>query len=164
MSSKNSKICWKMLFTMHTECYIVGGFNLHLYTPSATTTTFNDILASFDTKQDVNFLKHIHDHWLDILITRSSCKVIQTPTVADGSLDHNTVIADLKVPIATAVSTHSVFYTAIHSINIASFVTDIITSDLVIHPKEHVSDLHKQYRQILETLLDKHGPIKSKYV
>ena len=150
--------------TMHTEFYIVGDFNLHLDTPSATTTTFNDILASFDTKQHVNFPTHIHGHWLDILITRSSCKNIQTPTVVDGLSDHNTVIADLKVPIAPAVSKHNMFYRAIHSINIASFMTDIITSDLVTHPKEHISDLYKQYRQILKTLLDKHAPAKSKSV
>ena len=43
-------------------------------------------------------------------------------------------------------------------------MTDIITSDLVTHPKEHVSDLYKQYRQILKTLLDKHAPIKFKFV
>ena len=116
--------------TMHTEFCIVGDFNLHVDTPSATTTT-----ASFDTKQHVNFLTHIHEHWLDILITRSSCKNIQTPTVADGLSDHNTVIADLTVPIAPAVSKHNVLYRAIHSNNIASFMTDIITSDLVTHPK-----------------------------
>ena len=141
---------------------IVGDFNLHLDTPSATTTTFNDILASFDTKQHVNFPTDIHGHWLDILIIRSSCKHFQTPTVADGLSDHNKVIAYLKVPIAPVVSKHNVFYRAIHSINIASFMTDIITSDLVTHPKEHVSDLYKHYRQILKTLLDKHAPIKSK--
>ena len=68
--------------------------------------------------------------WLDILITRSSCKNIQTPAVADGLSDHNTVIADLKFPIAPAVSRHNVFYRAIHNINFASFMTDIITSTL----------------------------------
>ena len=114
--------------------------------------------------QHVTFPTHIHGHWLDILITRSSCKNIQTPTVVDGLSDHNTVIADLKVPIAPAVSNHNMFYRAFHSINIASFMTDIITSELVTHPKEHVSDLYKQYRQILKTLLDKHAPAKSKSV
>ena len=150
--------------TMHTEFYIVGDFNLRLDTPSAATTTFKDILASFDIKQHVNFPTHIHGHWLDILTTRSSCKNIHTPTVADGLADHNTVIADLKVPIVPAMSKHNVFYRAIHRINTVSFMTDIITSDLVTHPKEHVSDLYKQYHQILKTLLDKHAPIKSKSV
>ena len=81
----------------------------------------------------------------------------------DGLSDHNTVIADRKVPIAPAVSKHNVYYRAIHSINIALFMTDIITSDLVTYPKKHVSDLYK-HRQILTTLLNKHAPIKSKYV
>ena len=148
----------------HIIFHIVGDFNLHLDTPSATTTTFNDILASFDKKQHVNFPTDIHGHWLDILITRSSCKNIQTPTVADGLSDHNTVIAVFKVPIAPAVSKHNVLYRAIHSINIASFMTDIITSDLVTHPNEHATDLYKQYRQIRKTLLDKHAPIKYKSV
>ena len=121
---------------MHTKFYIVGDFDLHLDTPSATTTTFNDILALFDTKQHVNFPTHIHGHWLDILITPSSCTNIQTPTVPDGISDHNTVITYINVPIAPSVSKHNVFYRAIHSINIASFITDIITSNLVTHPKK----------------------------
>ncbi|KAK2183559.1 hypothetical protein NP493_306g01032 [Ridgeia piscesae] len=150
--------------TIHSDFYIVGDFNLHLDTPSATTTTFNDILASFDTTQHVNFPTHIHGHWLDIIITRSSCKNIQTPTVVDGLSDHNTVIANLKVRTAPAVSKHNVFYRAFHSINIAAFMADITTSNLVTHPREHLSELYKQYHQILKTLLDKHAPIKTKSV
>ena len=137
-SSKNSRIFLENVATMHITLFIVGDFNLHLDTPSATTTSFNDNLASFDTKQHVNFLTHIHGQWLDILITSSSCKNIQAPTVADGLSDHNTVIADHKVPIAPAVSKHNVFYRVIHMINNASFMTDIITSDIVTHTKEHV--------------------------
>ena len=154
----------KNVVTIHSDFYIVGDFNLHLDTPSATTTTFNDILASFDTTQHVNFPTHIHGHWLDIIITRSSCKNIQTPTVVDGLSDHNTVIANLKVRTAPAVSKHNVFYRAFHCINIASFMADITTSNLVTHPREHLSELYKQYHQILKTLLDKHAPIKTKYV
>ena len=152
------------IVTIHPDFYIVGDFNLHLDTPSATTTTFNDILASFETTQHVNFPTHIHGHWLDIIITRSSCKNIQTPTVVDGLSDHNTVIANLKVRTAPAVSKHNVFYRAFHSINIAAFMADITTSNLVTSPREHLSELYKQYHQILKTLLDKHAPIKTKSV
>ena len=60
------------------------------------------------------------------------------------------------------MSKHNVFYGAIHSINTAALMTDMLTSDLVTHPKEHVSDLHEEYCQIPKTLLDKHAPIKSK--
>ena len=48
--------------TMHTYVDIVGDFNLHLDIRSATTNTFIDILASFDTKQHVNFPTHTHGH------------------------------------------------------------------------------------------------------
>ena len=61
------------------------------------------------------------------------------------------------------MSKHNSFYRAIHSINTA-FLTDIITSDLVTHPIEHISDLYKQYLQILKAMRDKHAPIKSKSV
>ncbi|KAK2171929.1 hypothetical protein NP493_1011g01052 [Ridgeia piscesae] len=43
-------------------------------------------------------------------------------------------------------------------------MTDIITADLVTHPKEHVFDLYKQYREIRKTLLDKHASIKNESV
>ena len=56
------------------------------------------------------------------------------------------------------MSKHKVFYRAIHSINIASFTTDIITSDLVKHPKEHASVNSTVI--YVKTLLDKHAPIK----
>ena len=69
-------------------------------------------------------------------------KIVQTPTVAYGISDHSIVIADLKVHVAPAVYKHNVFYRAIHSIKITSFMTDIIMADLVTHPKEHVSHLY----------------------
>ena len=80
------------LASIHSECFIFGDFNLHYDIPSAITTTFNDILVSFDLKQHVNFWTHIHDHWLDLLITRSTYNNIQTPTALDGLSDHHTVI------------------------------------------------------------------------
>ena len=62
------------------------------------------------------------------------------------------------------MSKHNVFYRAFHSINIAAFMADITTSNLVTHPRELLSELYKQYHQILKTLLDKHAPIKTKSV
>jgi len=135
--------------TMHTYVDIVGDFNLHLDIRSATTNTFIDILASFDTKQHVNFPTHTHGHWLDLLVTRSSCK---TFTDSDSLSDNNTVITNYKVPITPAVSKHKVFYRAIQSINFAALITDILTSHLVTLPKENVSDLYEQYCQVLKIL------------
>ena len=43
-------------------------------------------------------------------------------------------------------------------------MTDILTFDIVTHPKENISDLREQYRQMPKILPDKHAPIKSKLV
>ncbi|KAK2170768.1 hypothetical protein NP493_1143g01041 [Ridgeia piscesae] len=84
----------------------------------------------------------MYGHWLNILITRSSCKNIQTHTSRRWLIGPYHSNCNLKVPIDQVLSKHNAFYRAIHSINIAAFMTDIITSDLVTHPKEHVSDLY----------------------
>ena len=55
------------LATIHSEFYIFGDFNLHLDIPSAITTTFNDILVSFDLKQHVTFSTHINGHFAEIV-------------------------------------------------------------------------------------------------
>ena len=92
-------------------------------------------------------------HWSDVISTPSKYITTQKSLTYLHSLPCFNLCVNRE---------KNVFYRAIHSINIASFMTDIITSDLVTHPKEHVSDLCKQYSQILKTLLDKHAPIKSK--
>ena len=152
------------LAVIHSEFYILGDFNLHLDIPSSITTTFDDILASFDLKQHVTFSTHIHGHWLDLLITRSTCNNIQAPTVSDGLSDHHTVIANINGSIAPLQSKHNVSYRAIHRIDITALMADILISDLITDKKKHLSDLYKQYCQVLNALLNKHAPIKSKWV
>ena len=149
---------------IHSEFFIFGDFNLHLDIPSAITTTFNDILVSFDLKQHVTFSTHIHGHWLDLFITRSTCYYIKTPTVLDGLSDHHTVMVDVNVSRTKLESKHNVFYRHIHKINIAALKADILKSDLIIKPKGHLSDLCGQYYQVLKSLLNKHAPVRSKSV
>ena len=122
---------------MHTEYYIFGDCNLHLDMPSVITTTFNDILVYVDLKQHVTFSTHIHGHWLDVFIIRSTCYNIQTPTVSDGLSDHHTVNVD--VSRTQVASKHTVFYIPIHKITIAALKADILKSDLIRDPKGHLS-------------------------
>ena len=60
ISLKNSRTCWKIWQLCIQNFYIFGDFNLHLDIPSAITTTFNDILVSFDLKQHVTFSTHTY--------------------------------------------------------------------------------------------------------
>ena len=132
--------------------------------PSKITTSFNDILVSFDLKQHVTFLTHIHGHWIDLLITRSTCYNIQTPTISDDLSDHHTVTVDVNVTRTQVESKHNVFYRPIHKINIAVLKADILKSDLIRDPKGYLSDLYGQYNQVLKVFFNKHAPVISKSV
>ena len=84
--------------TLHSEFYIFGDFNLLLDKRTAATFSFDDILTSFDLKQHFTFSSHIYGHWLDLVITHSTCDNIQMLTVSDGLSDHHTVIVYVNFP------------------------------------------------------------------
>ena len=132
--------------------------------PSAITTTFNDVVVSFDLKQHVTFSTHIHGHWLDLFITRSTCYITQTPTVSDGLSDHHTVIVYVNISRTKVESKHNVFYIPIRKISIAALKADIFKSHLIIKPKGHLSDLCGQYYQVLKAILNKHAGVRSIFV
>ena len=99
------------LANLHSEFCIFGYFNLQLDKHKAVTITFNDILTSFDLKQHVTFSTHIHGHWLDQVITRSTCHNIQMLTVSSGLSDHYyTVIVDVNFSRTLVQSKHNVSY------------------------------------------------------
>ena len=127
--------------TIHTDFCIFHDFNLHLDTQSTATSTFNDILASFDLKQHVSFSTHIHGHWLDLLITRSTMHYIHTLTATDGLSDHFTVIAEIQFKDNPVDSKCNILYRYTHSIDILAFNDDIVKSELITNPKADLSQL-----------------------
>ena len=66
--------------------------------PTRPTIKFCDILESFDLEQHVNFPTHIHGHWLDLLITRTSCPAVRSVSACDGLSDNFLVLAELEFP------------------------------------------------------------------
>ena len=64
---------------------------------STVTSTFNDILATFDIKQHVvSVSTYIHGHLLYLLIARSIPDYIRTLPATDGLLQYRTIIADTQ--------------------------------------------------------------------
>ena len=55
-------------------------------------------------------------------------------------------------------------YRPIHKIDFDAFKADILKSDLIRDPKGHLSDLCKQYCDVLKALLNKHTLITTKSV
>ena len=104
-------------------------------TQSTATSTFDDTLATFDWKQHVSFSTTIHDHWLDLLITRYTSNYIHTVTAKDGLSNHFTVIAEIKFKHNPVDSKCNILYRDTHDIDILAFNDDIVKSE----PKSDLS-------------------------
>ena len=78
------------IVTTHLDIYILGDFNLHLDVSDSNTQRFN-------LKQHVHFSTHVHGHWLDLLITKSSCDHVKSVFPADGISDHFAVVSEINL-------------------------------------------------------------------
>ena len=137
------------------ELFILGDFNLHHDTPSSQTDDFTDLLSTFGLNQHVNFPTHIHLHWLDLFISRSTTQTL---------LYFLLVIADLKVNIQKKYLKQRITYRNTKNIDLDKFKLDIQKSDLITDPKHSVAELYNQFHKTLESLLDCHAPLKTKTV
>ena len=146
------------------ELFILGDFNLHLDIPSNHTECFVDVLSSFGLQQLVNFPTHIHGHWLDLFITRSTCDLIKSVFPSDGISDHMSVIADIGVKTQSHSVKTTFSYRRFKDINMTDFMSDITNSTLIRDPKLTCSELYQQYHTVLTALIDKYAPVKSKTI
>ena len=153
-----------ILSSLTTTCpnlVITGDFNLHIDTSSHCTKVFHDILFSFDLQQLVSFPTHSHGHTLDLLIASSACtfrSVLQTARISD----HFTVIGVMSFLVPSPAYHKTISYRNLKSIDLDAFRRDILNSALIICPTDNAVDLANQYNSVLSSVLDKHGPHKSK--
>ena len=49
--------------------------------------------------QHVNYPTHIHGHWFNLFITRTSCDLVKTVYPSEDLSDHMTVVADVGVKL-----------------------------------------------------------------
>ena len=154
----------ELLIPLATEFYILGDFNLHLdKKQSPTTTKFCDILKSFDLEQHVNFPTHIPGHWLDLLITRTSCPAVRSVLACDGLSDHFLVLSELEFPRPKCVN-NKISFRRIYKIDLDNLKNYILNSDLKTKPEKELPKLCKQYDTILQNILNKHAPLPTKTV
>ena len=74
-----------------------GDFNIHLDLPSLHTRSFMDVLQTYTLHQHVSFPTHVHGHWFDLIIIRSTCVNIKAILHTDGLSDYRCVVIDLSV-------------------------------------------------------------------
>ena len=151
------------IVTTHLDIYILGDFNLHLDVSDSNTQRFNTILKCFNLKQHVNFSTHVHGHWLDLLINKSSCDHVKSVFPADGISDHFAVVSEINLS-APVSPRKTITFRKTTKICMTFFRADILDSSLIKNPKNELHDLCDQYTSVLTSLLDKQAPLQTKKV
>ena len=146
------------------DIYMFGDFNIHLDLPCPNTRSFMDVLQTYALHQHVSFPTHVHSHWLDLFITRSTCTNIKAIFPTDGLSDHLCVIIDLWLQAGSRSRKKMITFRPINKININTLHEDLANSDLLIKPKSTLCELVNQYNETLSKLLDKHAPKQTKSV
>ena len=105
---------------------------------------------------------HQEGHISDLIIARTYSCVVDT-VVADLISDHCAVhcrIAMRKPPFRRELKT----YRKMKAINCISFSTDIENSDLYTSQERLLEESVTQYNDVLGDLLEKHAPLKTKWL
>jgi hypothetical protein len=145
------------------ELMITGDFNFHVDNPTCPTVSpFLTLLDTFNLSQLVNFPTHVGGHSLDLLISKSSSKLISDIDYTIPALsDHYAVLSVLNVPTHTRSPRITKFVRSISKIDPILFSNDILASTLYSSPSATLDSYLCQFNSTLSTLLDKHAPLKS---
>jgi len=109
---------------------ITGDFNIHGDNPSdSSAIQFLTLLDHANLTQHDTFPTHIHSHTLDLVITAADSSLSPSVTYSPVSpSDHFPVIYSLNTTPLPYISPSKHFTRFIHSINVQSFIRDIISS------------------------------------
>ena len=132
------------------EFLITGDFNIHVDDlTDSNALKFISLLDLANLTQHVPFSTHCHSHTLDLVITTSDSSL--SPTFTPSPIfpsDHIPVIYSLNISPSPTVPLSKHLTRSIHSINIKSFIHDIMSSNLITHPPTNLSDLVDCYNSI----------------
>jgi Reverse transcriptase (RNA-dependent DNA polymerase)/Endonuclease/Exonuclease/phosphatase family len=146
-----------------SEILITGDFNFHVDPPvPQCDTQFLTCLDTFSLIQHIGFPTHTSCHTLDLLITRSSSKLITSVTFDDPGLsDHMAILCTLEIPARQRPARITKTVRNYRSIDIDLFSQDILASSLFSSPATGVEPYLDQFNSTLSEILDMHAPIKS---
>ena len=127
---------------------------------------FAGILAAFDLEQHVKEKTHKNGHTLDLAITRSDDSIIKELYVQDPVIsvsDHHAIHCDLVLP-KPQYTKKIVKFRKIRRIDINRFTEDILDSTLFKHVPVDSKIFAVHYDTVLQSLLERHAPLKTKLV
>ena len=145
----------------HRNLIIVGDVNIHLDCSSNNATVeFKAQLDAFGLDDNVHQPTHLHNHHLDVFITRTDepkpIVTVDPPIISDHSM---------------IIATYSFYHSNVQqprlrlqrrkwrSLDTDKFTTDLLDSRLLCDPPDDVNDYFECYDTTLAELLNVHAPI-----
>ncbi|KAK6181912.1 hypothetical protein SNE40_009690 [Patella caerulea] len=150
-----------------TQPLFFGDFNIHVDNVlNNNSLRFTQILDSFGLKQLVAKPTHGSGHTLDLVICKSTSKLVTNVNVCNHELsDHFSVFVDLNLSKPAPTKTELV-YRNCRNINIGQFIEDINIETVLqnISVLDSVDDKWSVFNQALYGTLDRHAPLKKRIV
>ena len=153
------------------QLLITGDFNIHVdIVDDSDSLKLLDLLVSLGLRQHLSQLTHLHEHTLDLIITRYSDHIVLDPPQADRFIsDHASLLCKL-VHVTPAVTTNVVTYRKLQSVDMDSLKNDLAASELCQKQPEELSNLAPEgvdallcnYNATLSRMIDRHAPLKKK--
>ena len=142
---------------------LVGDFNVHVDNPdNPDTILLNDLLASYNLVNRINFPTHKHQHTLDLIIDNEDNSLI-TSTSRDLLIsDHNFVHCTLNIKHPLP-SPKTIQYRQIKKMDHTAF-RDNLKKHLNLSEDQSLEDMISAYDFILTQTLDALAPAKTKTI
>ena len=158
------------VITCQEPLIITGDFNIHVDTPgNAEAGKFQDIIGNFGLNQIVTDQTHQSGHTLDLILTRHGDNMVTgTPMAKYFISDHAFVHCSLSFAQSNYLGKW-ITYRRLKNINTEDFIEDVYSSGLVntsvtLSCSNDFQELVERYDTTLKTILNKHAPLKTKYV
>ena len=126
---------------------------------------FLSALESTNLTQHVSFPTHRDQHTLDLVITPTSSSlapVIDYSPISPS--DHYPIFSSLTLSPLSPPPLTQFSFRCFKSISISKFSADILHSRLITDQPTKLCDLIETYNTTLSSLIDKHAPLKTKFI
>ena len=136
---------------------IISNFSFYLETRCSNLKTVHSLIDSFDFIQKVNFPTHIHEHTLDLVLTKSNNDNISNDHTTDAFSDNFSISFTLNFSTPSSQSNATVTFDK------EKMKTDLLASKLLDNLSKEANTLYQQYHSTFSTLIDKHAAPHTKH-
>ena len=154
----------EFLITKNSYLIICGDINIHLDLTSNTTSSFLEILSTFNLSQNVNVPTHSHGHTLDTIITTLDLQLFNITSNDVKLSDHFLINCYLNL------DQHPLQYKEIITRNYKLFSKESFQKDLrdnlelINFESQTFHCVIKKYENLCKELIEQHAPTKCKLI